>query len=283
MGVCRRPAARAEEKPLSELHWRWEDGGLPVLIAEWAAGANLVTSRLFADGDPARYDVKDYLRLKIENRSTQAQEVKVYLVIRSFGAAGGRVHSLALRDDTLLINGKPLIYLGDRSGKFGALSYSAGQSDISTCLRGGVLPSAGEVADDSGWASGALECHVTLLAGACRSFDFACHVHADHWMLNWIQPPAQVDYAAAEADFLRRYRAQFPVTLDLPDRRFVDCFGATLNQLYAFTVGDAPRISPLTYPLWWMRDCAYVVTAFAAQGCTTQPAAPAWMPSAPTP
>ena len=67
----------------------------------------------------------------------------MYLVIRSFGAAGGRVHSLALRDDTLLINGKPLIYLGDRSGKFGALSYSAGQSDISTCLRGGVLPVCG--------------------------------------------------------------------------------------------------------------------------------------------
>ena len=85
-------------------------------------------------------------------------------------------------------------------------------------------------------------------------------------MLNWIQPPAQVDYAAAEADFLDRYCAQFPVTLDLPDRRFMDCFGATLHQLYSFTVGDAPRISPLTYPLWWMRDCAYVVTAFDRAG-----------------
>ena len=94
--------------------------------------------------------------------------MKVYLVIRSFGAAGGRVHSLALRDDTLLINGKPLIYLGDRSGKFGALSYSASQSDISTCLRGGVLPPAVDVTDDSGWASGALEYSVTLPPGASR-------------------------------------------------------------------------------------------------------------------
>ena len=42
-----------EEKPLSDLHWRWEDGGLPVLISEWAAGPIAVTSRLFADGDPA--------------------------------------------------------------------------------------------------------------------------------------------------------------------------------------------------------------------------------------
>ena len=32
-----------EEKPLAELHWRWQDGGLPVLISEWAAGPVAVT------------------------------------------------------------------------------------------------------------------------------------------------------------------------------------------------------------------------------------------------
>lgn len=255
-----------EEKPLADLHWRWRDGGLPVLIAEWAAGPVAVTSRLFAAGSPALYDIKNYLQVQVENRSTQTQRVKVYLVVRSFGAAGGRVHSLGIRDDTLLINGKPLIYLGDRSGRFGALSCSAGQSDISLCLREGVLPAADAVIDDSGWASGALEYEVTLAAGASHAVDFACHVHAEHWMLNWLQPPAHVDYAAAEADFLARYCAELPVKLDLPDRRFMDCFGATLNQLYSFTVGDAPRISPLTYPLWWMRDCAYVVTAFDRAG-----------------
>ncbi len=109
-----------EEKPLSDLPWRWQDGGLPVLISEWSAGPIWVTSRLFADGSPALYDIKDYLQLALENRSTQTQQVKVYLVIRSFGAAGGRVHSLGMRDDTLLINGKPLVYLGDCRGKFGA-------------------------------------------------------------------------------------------------------------------------------------------------------------------
>jgi len=255
-----------EEMPLADLRWRWEAGGLPVLISTWDAGPVQVTSRLFADGDPDRYDIKDHLRLEVANHSTQSQTVKVYLVIRSFGAAGGRVHSLGARDDLLLINGKPLVYLGDRSGRFGAMSYRATESDISLCLRTGSLPDASEVTDDSGWASGALEYHVTLAAGAARCFDFAFHVQAGHWMLTWIQPPAAIDYAAAEIDFLARCRAQLPVKLDLPDQRFVECFGATLNQLHSFTVGDAPRIAPLTYPQWWMRDCAYVVTALDRAG-----------------
>ncbi len=255
-----------EEKPLADLAWQWQEGGLPVLISTWQAGPIQVTSRLFADGNPDLYDIKDYLHIEIENHSIQPQQVKVYLVIRSFGAAGGRLHSLAAKDDTLLVNGKPLVYLGDRNGRFGALSYDATHSDVSVCLRAGILPGATEIIDDSGWASGALEYSATLAAGAHKYFDFVFHLHAEHWMLSWIQPPATIDYAVAESDFLSRYRSQLPVQLNLPDCRFVDCFGATLNQLYSFTVGDAPRISPLTYPLWWMRDCAYVVTAFDRAG-----------------
>lgn len=255
-----------EEKALAELAWRWEAEGLPVLISTWQAGPLQVTSRLFADGDPDQYDIKNFLRVQVENRSTQSQQVKLYLVIRSFGAAGGRLHSLAAKDDTLLVNGKPLVYLGDPSGRFGATSYAATHGDISLCLRQGSLPSAAEVQDESGWASAAVEYIVTLPPGAARCYDFAFHVQAGHWMLTWIQPPAAIDYAAAEADFLQRTRARLPVKLDLPDPRFAECFGAAANQLYSFTVGDAPRIAPLTYPQWWMRDCAYIVTALDRAG-----------------
>lgn len=255
-----------EEMALDDLAWRWEAGGLPVLIAEWQAGLVHVTSRLFAAGDPDQYDVRNHLRVQIENRSSHAHQVKTYLTIRSFGAAGGPIRSLTTQGDTVLVNGKPLVHMNEPDWRFGAVSYEATQSDISCHLREGNLPSTSEVTDESTWASGALEYCLTLPPNSAQYYDFVFHVHAGHWMLDWLQPPTVTDYAAAEADFLHHYRAQMPMRLDLPDQRFTDCLAAVLNQLYSFTVGNAPRISPITYPLWWMRDCAYVVVALDRAG-----------------
>jgi hypothetical protein len=258
-----------EEKPLADLPWRWEGGSLPVLVSEWSAGDLRVVSRLFAAGDASLSDIKNYLRVEITNRGGTRQAGAFYLALRSFGAAGGPLHSLARKDDTILVNGKPLVYAGDPSGRFGAVAYadsSNRRQDISVLLKQGVLPDATAIQDDAGWASGALAYDFNLAPGQTRSFDFVFHVQAQHWMLTWLQPPAQVDYAEAERSFLDEVRQRSPVVLDVPDHRFADAFGATLNQLYSFTVGDAARISPLTYPLWWIRDCAYIVTALDRGG-----------------
>ncbi|MCC6444841.1 MAG: hypothetical protein IT210_15460 [Armatimonadetes bacterium] len=59
---------------------------------------------------------------------------------------------------------------------------------------------------------------------------------------------------------------QVPLRLDVPDRRFQNAFFCQLAHLTIYSVGDAPRISPVTYPLWWARDGSYIVVALDRGG-----------------
>jgi hypothetical protein len=255
-----------EEMPLEDLRWRWAEGGLPVLVAEWRAGDLQVTSRLFADGDVARWDVTDYLCIQVANVGAAAAQATLYLVLRSFGASGGPVTSLAMRDGAVLVNGAAAVYPEEPPGRFGAVSYEATGEDISVVLRRGDFPADESVEDASGWASGALEYPVSLGPGKTCAFDFAFRLHPGAWTLSWRRPPRPVAYGLAEWRFLNRWREALPPKLEVPDARVADAFHAIASQLLMFTVGDAPRISPVTYPLWWMRDCSYIVVALDRAG-----------------
>ncbi len=253
--------------PLDALTWRWADGGLPVLVSQWQAGDLCVTSRLFAAGDVALSDIKDYLRVEVTNDGAEPIDAVLYLVLRSFGAAGGPIQSFAFREEAVFINGAPLAYPDTAPTRFGAMSYADTGGDISVLLRRGEMPEAQEVDDESSWASGALEYRLDLAPGESRAFDFAFHVHAESWWLDWLQPPARpLRYDDLEAAHLARWRETITPRIDVPDARFAEAFTACATQLLSITVGDAPRISPLTYPLWWMRDCSYAVVAMDRAG-----------------
>src|SRR5664279_697593 len=112
-----------EEKPLSDLKWSYLDGHAPVLVSQWQAGSVEVKSRLFTDGDAALTDIKDYLAVELHNPTSAPLSLTFYLVIRSFGAAGGAIHSLAWQNNALAVNDAPVLYASQPNARFGALSY----------------------------------------------------------------------------------------------------------------------------------------------------------------
>jgi hypothetical protein len=256
-----------EQMPLEELHWRFLDGHLPVLISTWRAGAVEVESRLLADGDADLCDVKDFFSVAL--RSEAGAEVSLYLVVRSFGPAGGPVTHLALGDDGLLVevNHFPLLYAEDPLDGFGAVSYAQTGEDVGGFLQRGALPPAQAVEDDSTWASGALEYRVRLEPGAARTLHFVLPVKANDPFLTWLERPRRpLRVAEVERDFAARWREGLVIELEVPDERFRDAFYTQLAHLSMFTVHDAPRICPVSYPVWWLRDGAYVVTALDRGG-----------------
>ena len=155
-----------EQMALPDLHWRFLDGDVPVLISTWRAGTAEVESRLFTDGDADRSDVKDFFTITL--RSDRAADVSLYLVLRSFGPAGGPVRQLALGRDGLRVevNRFPLLHAEEKPDAFGAVSYAEIGEDIGAFLQRGELPGAQAVEDSSTWASGALEYRVRLAPGA---------------------------------------------------------------------------------------------------------------------
>ncbi len=256
-----------EEKPLSEMEWYFLDNHAPVLVSRWQAGAVRVTSRLFTDGDIVLSDIKDYLAVELSNPTTSAIELTFYLAIRSFGATGAAIKKLAWNGEAVVVNRSPVIYPAEQPTGFGAISYAESKSDISVSLRTGKLPSQTEVVDDSTWASGALAYTITLAPGQSRQFDFVFHIHANHPKLVWLKPPEQTpSLDQRQHAFVERWQTDLSIRLDLPDVRFADGFFAQLLHLAMFTVADEPRISPVSYPLWWLRDGAYVVTALDKGG-----------------
>jgi hypothetical protein len=267
-----------QEKALEELNWGFADGCLPVLVSRWRAGDIDVCSRLFSESDGGPKDVKDYLRVELRNCCAHVREATLYLVLRSFGAAGGPVNWIACGNGVISVNGGDVAYCGKAPDAFGALSYQESGQDISVLLRRGEMPSSQAVEDPSTWASCAAAYRVELMPHESSAFDFVFHLHAEFWMLDWLRPPARpIDCAARESEFIERERAARTVNLDLPDRRFVDAFGCQLTHLRSFIVHGAPRISPVTYPQWWIRDNAYEVVALDRGGFHDEAAAACWL------
>ncbi len=256
-----------EHLPIDDLTWRFLDGHVPILSCDWRAGPLGIVSRLFTDGDVAMSDVKTYLSVDVRNDGPEPVAASLFIVIRSFGAAGGPIRQLALRDDAVHVNGKPLIYPDPPADAFGAMSYEVTSQDISIPLRNGILPPDQAVDDHSTWASGALEYRLDLEPGQIRTFDLAFHLHADHPMLTWLTPPDRpLGLAGRSEAFADRWRVRSPIDLDVPDPGFAEAFFAQLTHMAMLMVGDAPRVSPLTYPLWWVRDASYVVAALDKGG-----------------
>ncbi|HEU5077640.1 MAG TPA: hypothetical protein VFT72_00410 [Opitutaceae bacterium] len=258
-----------EEMDADRLPWSFHEGSIPVLHSTWEAGEIRVHSSLFADGDAETSDIKNHFSVDLENMGRAAKTFSFFLVIRSFGAAGGPIEKLRLENEHVHVNGGgPVMLPLERPARFGALSYAESGKDISSLLRHGEFPSATSVEDSSSWASGALEYRVTLNPGEKKTLGFICHVHADNW-LNFAGSRTlkqEAQRPRREQTFIDGWKQRQSIELALPDRRFVDAFQTQLTHLAMFTVGDEPRISPISYPLWWLRDGSYVLNALNKGG-----------------
>lgn len=254
-----------EEKELSEFVWKFERGYLPLLHSRWKAGEIEVHTKIFPYEEDEIH--RCYYSVEIKNTSDTPQSVKFYLAIRSFGAAGGPVRSLKGEKDRIWVNGVPVILADQEFDKFGAVSYQEEKRDISQYAREGKLPQKFEVEDSSTWASGAAEYSFSLGSKETAEMSFGFTMHADHWLNDWMEPQkAPLETGKKEDAYLEKWEKLLNIGLDLPDQRFSEAFQCQLAHLYMFTVDSSIRITPVSYPLWWLRDGAYVLNALNRGG-----------------
>lgn len=255
-----------ERMPLDAFTWHFEDGKYPVLISQWNAGGIRITSELFPWNDPESIDFRSYLRITMENTQTTALEATLNMVIRSFGAAGGPIQYLKYENGIVYINRAPLFY-SEVDGQFGTVGLEVHQTDISTLLDAGQFPEEDQINDPQAWASGALRYHVSLVPGASVSYDFASHIHAECEMYTWLKKLTRpLGFDVKREEMKSRWDRITNVEIDVPDQRVRDAFYAQIAHLYMFSGKDSARIAPITYPIWWMRDSAYICTALEQAG-----------------
>jgi len=249
-----------ELMPIEDLHWRFEDGHIPVLHSEWRAGKFAVKSSLHSSNGILPLSTagcRCYLTLRITNDSPTPLSAHAYLVIRSFGAAGGPISWLGEDPATgaILVN-KRVAVIPEIPGRFGAWDYE--EKCITPCS---------EIHDPSTWASGAIEYEFTLAPGESVAYDFAFLIHAGHWALgDQTLPRRPLEVAQKRDAFIGAWRDDLRIGLDLPDKRFSEAMHAQIAHLRQFMVYDSPRISPVSYPLFWLRDASYIVVALDKAG-----------------
>ena len=256
-----------EELELTDLHWRYARGYLPVLECIWAAGPLTVSSSLFTNGTAAARDVRTHLSVVVENSSAEPVEATAHVIVRSFGAAGGPIHELEYDGRDVLVNGAVAMTFSSEPDRTGALSFDDAGEDISVLLGDGRFPDPKHVVDPSSWASGTADFRLSLPMGARATINATAFVHSGHPHLTWLHRRRALafdhaDRTGFEAEWLRR----LPITLDLPDSKFAEAFQAQLAFLAMSTVGVEPRISPISYPQWWLRDGSYALTALGKGG-----------------
>lgn len=256
-----------EAMRLEDLHWSYADGFLPILRCQWKAGAVTITTEVWTEGDLERRSFRTHLSVTLENDGPDVLDATAYVLVRSFGAAGAPVRRLAFRDRDVLVNGAVAMTFDVSPDTAVAVSYDEHATDVGQLLLGGEDDGIREAEDASSWASGAAGFTRSLAPGESSAVAATCFVHAGSDHLSWLRRPEGLPFERPDREgFLERWRAILPMRLDLPDGRFADALRAQANYLAMATVGVEPRISPISYPLWWLRDGAYTVNALDKAG-----------------
>ncbi|MFD2612472.1 hypothetical protein [Paenibacillus gansuensis] len=261
-----------ERMDREELHWRWEQGYLPILNSAWEASGISVEQELFADQLGTLENIVNSQRVVLKNRGDHAASLTVYVTVRPYGPAGGLIQRLELGPAECHVNGRLVMLAGAPAESFGTVSYGEHGEDISAYLQKGGLPVQSKANDEKaarpGCCSGALAYAVKLDPGEQQSFDFDWYVHPleEHYE-DAFRTYHEGGYETKKAKVRKEWETLLHATaLSVPDERFKNAYYSTLAQFLVASVNHEPRIATITYPLFWIRDGVYIMNALDKAG-----------------
>lgn len=138
-----------ETAALETLHWRYEEGYLPVIHCEARVHGLDAQHSLFQDGTARDLSEEVCARLRLSNPGPEPASVQVFIALRSLGPAGGPLPGLAVTADKRGFcqpAGSLPLLVADR----GPDAIGCGVGDPSTLARQGDVPSEVECHDPNG-------------------------------------------------------------------------------------------------------------------------------------
>ena len=234
------------------------------------------------------------VQLAINDEHKHEKPIRLYAVLRPIGPAGGAVHRLAVSQDgqALLVDDRPALVALQPSSCAGVMAEDA----IGTVASEGRLPAQRSAMSDAGNCSGALCFDVKLPAdGNWQSLGFVCPVlpgrraarHRWDGVSKWaqldlaepnpaaggtVQPdPGLAYYRGLKLEDLFREANDYwqdlagRVRLDLPDRRWVQCWRAIVGHAAMCMNEDAPDVAVINYNVF-NRDGVYVANILQKAG-----------------
>jgi hypothetical protein len=261
-----------EKMQIEQMKWRFLDGFIPIIISEYETGTSKIESRLFKQYDSAERSYMDTLILNIEAKKETF--LSIYLVIRSFGPCGGFIGSIRMDENgkDIIINGFPLIVGNITMDNFSAVSYEQNKEDIGNLIIKKELPEKKESKDKNGWASGTAVYNISLKEGEGRVIYWDFPLYFPKALGGTLIPyiyPKNIPIEERERKTIEWWTNILKkVEITVPDQRFKEAFYATLAHMIMMIVGKNVRIQNSFYPLFWLRDGAYIINAIDKSGNT---------------
>ncbi len=270
-----------------------EQDYLPIPWSEWRAEGLSLRTTAYATGraDLGCRDETDrpvlFIRYRLENTGPKRQAVRLFAVLRPFQVTptwqhwrnfGGvtEIRELIYRDGVVWVNGtKPVIPLTPAAGpstplrtSFGAATFDEGA--VTEYLASGELPLRTAVADEFGYASGALRFDLDLPPGAAEEiylaapFGFAADA-ASVARIQATSGPEEFEHAVRSWE-----SALNAAQIRLPPAAcdFAHTFKTAAAHILINRDGAALHPGPRRYNRAWIRDGVLMGAALLRVGCS---------------
>lgn len=269
----------------AEISHTLQDGDLPIPSSVWRSQRRQLRLETTAFAAPLSGEPALFIRYRVHNDAERARRIALYAAIRPFqvtppwqahaGLGGVRsIQSLRHEDAVVWVDERKAILAPGTPFGFGAASFA--QGNVLDALRAGALPQRGQVRDDFGYASGALEFALDVPASAAQDVyvivPFGAERAALQPLLNGLREPAQGAALgpAAFTNACAQWRAKLDaVGLELPGMasEISAAFRTALAHVLINRDGPALQPGPRRYTRAWIRDGATMAAALLRTGC----------------
>jgi len=248
------------------------DGYLPIKMIRWKKPGISMDITTFAAGVADSSLV--YARYDVRNTSNVRQKATLYLALRPFqvnppwqflNAPGGaaRIESIHLNGSAATLNNRVAVLSSQPASKVGAMTFDEG--NLVDLLRRGQTPSATDIHDGLGYASGVLSYDLILAPHRDSAIEIAIPLHSSRP----VRPFIGDHLAQATAAWKTKLNL---VQIDLPPSASRISESIRANLAYILINRDGPGLQPgsRSYERSWIRDGALTSTALLRLGHYTE-------------
>jgi hypothetical protein len=253
-----------------------EDGYLPIPSVEWQATGLGLRITAYAAGAPGQSTLVG--RYEVENRSSGARRVRLFLAIRPFqvnpawqslNLVGGvaPVTSIEREGGAVRVNDARTVYSVSQPDAFGAAQSEEGLRELTD----GRVPLHERIDDPVGFAEAVFAYDMDLADGArgCVAVAVPLHAAATQTPADLARPQAAAWADARLAETIAHWRTRLGrVPIELP--RCAEPFSSSLRASLAWILvnREGPRIQPgpRCYRRSWIRDGTLTGTALTEMG-----------------
>ncbi|MCC6850143.1 MAG: discoidin domain-containing protein [Deltaproteobacteria bacterium] len=242
------------------------DRALPIPSVTWRQGDLRLRIETFVGG-PAGASVL-YLRYDLENLGGRVRDVDLFLALRPFqvlppwqslNMVGGvtPIRSLTLDGRTVWVNGERAVVSLTAPDRFGGATFEQGL--VGPYLLKGKVPPDTNVADQLGWASGALAYRLTVAPDTPGVVALAVPFHDPGPAIARAATMTVADLDAERTRVAREWTEQtsrVEVTLPEETRGLVDTLRSMIAHILINRDGSAIQPGSRTYARSWIRDGA---------------------------